>query len=88
MSRSPLILKNKFLLFLFRKDTATSAAYGSSQARGQIGAAAQAYTTATEMPDPRHICNLCHRLWQLWILNPLSKARDLTCILMDTMLGP
>ena len=41
-----------------------------------------AYTTAT--PDPSLICNLCHSLQQHWILNPLSKARDQTCILMDT----
>ena len=27
-------------------------AYGSSWARGQIGAAVLAYTTATAMPDP------------------------------------
>ena len=40
----------------------------------------QAYATATAMPDLRHICDLCHSLWQPWILNPLSKARDLTCI--------
>ena len=32
----------------------------------------------------RHIRDLSHSLWQLWILNPLSEARDQTCILMDT----
>ena len=36
------------------------------------------------MPDPSPICDLCHSLWQRWILNPLSEARDGTCILMDT----
>ena len=40
-----------------------------------------AYTTAT--PDANHICNLHHRSWQCQMLNPLSKARDRTCILMD-----
>ena len=34
-------------------------AYGSSQARGQIrAAAAVVYTTAIAMPDPSCICNL------------------------------
>ena len=28
--------------------------------------------------------DLCHSLWQLWILNPLSGARDGTHILVDT----
>ena len=43
-----------------------------------------AYTTVTAMPDPSHICKLHHSSWQRWILNPLSEARDETCILMDT----
>ena len=38
-----------------------------------------AYTIASAMPDPSHIDN--HSLWQGWILNPLSEARDWTCIL-------
>ena len=61
---------------------ATSAAYGNSWARGQIEAAAEAYATAT--PDPSHICNLHHSSWQCRILNPLSEARDWTCVLLDT----
>ena len=40
-----------------------------------------AYATAT--PDPSCICDLHHSSWQHWILNPLSVARDRTCILMD-----
>ena len=43
-----------------------------------------AYTTATAMPDPRCICDLCCRLWQCQILNPLSEARDQNDMLMDT----
>ena len=43
-----------------------------------------AYTTATAMPDPSYICNLHQSSWQHQILNPLSKARGQTCILMDT----
>ena len=41
----------------------------------------QAYTTAMALPD------LCCRLRQRWILNPLSRARDLTRILTETMSG-
>ena len=36
------------------------------------------------MQDLSHVCDLYHSSWQCWILNPLSKARDQTCILMDT----
>ena len=63
---------------LFR---AALVAYGSSQARGQIRAVA--YATATT-PDPSHIHDICHSLWQHWILTSLSEVRDQICILMDT----
>ena len=43
--------------YLFR---ATPEAYGSSQARGQIGATA---------------ASLHHSAWRPWILNPMSEAR-------------
>ena len=43
-----------------------------------------AYTTATAMRDPSRICDLHLSSWQCWIFNPLSRARDRTCILMDT----
>ena len=42
-----------------------------------------AYSTATAMPDPSHVCDLHHSSRQHWILDPLSEARDRTCILMD-----
>jgi len=45
-----------------------------------------AYTTATAMPDPSCVFDLHHRLWELRILNPLSKARDQTLILMGSFL--
>ena len=70
-----------FFFLLFRT---APAAYGASQARAESELWLPAYTTATAMPDPSHICNLHHSSWQHWILNPLSKARDRTCILMDT----
>ena len=33
-----------------------------------------AYTPATESRDPSHICNLCHKLHEIFI--PLKEARD------------
>ena len=45
-----------------------------------------AYTTATATRDPSLICNLHHSSRQRWIFNPLIKARNQTCLLMDTSL--
>ena len=59
-------------------------AYGSSQARGQIGAAAEDYTIATATWNLIPICDLHHCSRQRWIRNPLREARDWTCILMGT----
>ena len=66
-----------FFFVFFRAETVT---YGSSQARGQIGA----YITATVTPDPSHNCDLHHSSQQRQIFNPLSEARNRTCILMNT----
>ena len=44
-----------------------------------------AYTMVTATTDPSHICNLCLRLRQHWIINMTSKARDWTLTLMDTI---
>ena len=43
-----------------------------------------AYTPATATADPSHICDLPHSSRQRRILNPLSEARDQTCVLMAT----
>ena len=43
-----------------------------------------AYATATAMPDLSCVFHLRHSSRQHQILNPLSKARDPTLILMDT----
>ena len=59
-------------------------AYGSSQARGQIGVQLPAYATATATPDLTCSCNLHHSSQQCWNLNPLSKVWDQSRILMDT----
>ena len=42
-----------------------------------------AYTTATARQDPSRVFCLHHSSQQRWTLNPLSKAGDRTCILMD-----
>ena len=42
-----------------------------------------AYATATATPDPSWIFKLHHSSRQCQILNPLSEARDRTCVLMD-----
>jgi len=55
-------------------------AFGNSQARGQI----RAYPTATAIRDLSRVFNLHYSSWQRRILNPLSKARDRTHVLMDT----
>ena len=67
--------------FTFR---AVPTACERSQARGRIGAPAPAYTTATATQNPSHVYDLHHSSRQCRILKPLSKARDRTCILMDT----
>ena len=44
----------------------------------------QLLTCATALPDLSCICSLYHCSQQHQILNPLSKVRDQTCVLMDT----
>ena len=86
------------LFFVFSKAAPT--AYGSSQARGLIGAVVtglrhshskagsdlhlQPTPQLTATPDPSCICDLYHSSRPRQILNSLSKARDQTRILMDT----
>ena len=77
--------RNVFFFFLFM---ATPVAYGSSQARGQIRAAAEVYITAMPTLDPSCICSLLHSLWQCQILKPLSDVGDRTHILTETTSGP
>ena len=62
-----------FFLFLF---WATPVAYGSFQARGESELRLQAYAAAMAALDPSCICDLRLNLWQHWIFNPLSEARD------------
>ena len=75
-----------FLLLLFVcfcPFRGTRVAYGSSQTRGQIRAVAPAYATAAAMRG-EPVCDLQRSSWLCWILNPLSKTRDGTQVLMDT----
>ena len=60
-----------FIHSLFR---AAPAAYRSSRARGQIGAAAAGLCHSHCNTDPNHICDLYCSLWQHWILNPLRPG--------------
>ena len=43
-----------------------------------------AYITDTALPDLSCDCNLHYSSWHHQILNPLSEARDKTCILVHT----
>ena len=52
--------------------------------RLEVKSELQPLATATAPPNPSCNYNLHHSLQQLWILNPVSKARDQTHILMDT----
>ena len=71
---------NFFVFCLFR---ATPMVYGGSQARGLIGATAASLHHSHAMQDSGQICNLHCSSRQHWILNPLSRARDQTHILME-----
>ena len=56
-------------------------AYGGSQARDHIEAVAACLCHSNARSEPP--CDLHHSSQQCWILNPLSEARDGTCVLMD-----
>ena len=73
-----------FLFLFFFLVSATHAAYGNSRLGVESDLQLPAYTTATATPDPSSIFDLHHSSQQHRILNPLSKARDWTRVLMDT----
>ena len=74
-------------IYLFIFFMTACAAYGSSRRGVESELQLLAYTTATATLNLSHIFKLCHSLWQPWILNPLSEARDRTCILMEAVSG-
>ena len=52
--------------------------------RVQLELQLSAYTTVTATRDLNCVCDLYHSSQQCPIHNPLSEARDRSCILMDT----
>ena len=75
---SPELLLSMSLILL------ASVAYGSSQARGWIGASAVSPHYSHSNTSSSHIHDLHHSSWQRWILNPLSEVRNQTLIPTDT----
>ena len=76
---------NAYVFFFFCLFRAPTAAHGGSQARGLIGAIAAGlhHNHSSAGSEPSRVCNLHHSSWQRQTLNPLSEARDGTCVLMD-----
>ena len=70
--KTTIFIQESVLFFFFFLFTAASVAYGRSWLQVESELQLQVYPTATAMPDPSCICD--PRLWQHWILNPLSKA--------------
>ena len=67
-------------LFVFLVKAALTA-YGGSQARGRIGAAAAGlHHSHSNSGSERHL-PLHHSSWQHWVLNPLSEARGTSWVL-------
>ena len=58
-------------------------AYEGSQARDRIRATAAGHSHSHSNEGYSFVCDLHHIPWQPRILNPLSEARDQTCVLMD-----
>ena len=81
---TPHVTPQSFGFFLFR---ATPATYGSSQARGQTGAAAASLHHGHSHTRSKLHLRPTPQLVQCWILPPLSEARDQTHIFTDTVLG-
>ena len=71
-----------FFFFSFFSLRAAHAAYGGSQARGLIGALTAGLWQSHSNARSKPLCNLHHSSGQLWILNPLSRARGRTQVLM------
>ena len=80
-SRTSLLIHSVSFFFLFRTEPV---ARGSSQARGHLRAAASGLHHSHSNSGPEPPLRPAYSLWQHWILNPLSKARDWTHILTDT----
>ena len=75
---------NMLFFFFFFSLRATPTAYGSSQTRGQIRALAASLWCSHSNVGSETCLFLHHSSWPCQILSLLSKARDRTCVLMDT----
>ena len=78
------ILQGFFVCFVFFR--AIPAAYESSQAKGRVRAKAAVLHHNHSNVGSKLLSATCTTVHsqQHWILNPLSKTRDWTLILMDT----
>ena len=74
ITRSRVRMMLFFFFFCFFR--APPVAYGSSQARGRVGAAAASLCTAIAMPDLSYVFDLHHSSQLLQTLNTLSEARE------------
>ena len=83
LSKLEEIWKTIYSFCLFCLFRVAPAAYRSSQARGQIRAVAAGLHHSHSNSGSSHVCRLHHSSRQHRIVNPLSEARDRTCILMD-----
>ena len=82
-TRSGLRGKTFFFFFFFLLLRAAPKAYGNSQARGQIGATTAGLHHSHSNAGSELYLQPMLQLTAMWILNPVSKATDQTCILMD-----
>ena len=71
----------QFSFLFFGLFGAAPVAYGGSQSRCRIRALAAGLRHSNW--DLSCVCDLHHSSWQGQILNPLTEARDQTCILTD-----
>ena len=55
--------------------------------RAELELQLQAYITATAVQDPSCVCDLQDSWWQCCFLNPLSNARDRTCVSSWMLVG-
>ena len=77
-------VKKRGNMSVWSREWAVGAAYGTSRLGVKSELQLPACATTTVTPDLSHICNLHYSSWQCQILNPLSRARDQTLILMGT----
>ena len=75
-----------FFFYFFCLFMAIPMACGCSRLGVKMKLQLLTYTTAAATQDLSCICDLHQSSQKCWILNPLTKAGDWTCVLMDTSL--